>query len=115
MTTNEEEYAAAVKRAQAKGLIVTERWDQVNERACWLVVNPKSGSIHVVYITTYGHLACDCESRKYCCCRAATREYLRAAKDARDAQMAALEAAAKKRDSAILINYAPVAFSLFKQ
>jgi hypothetical protein len=113
VTTNEE-YAAAVKRAQAKGLEVTAVWDRSSERTVWQVFNPKSGSIHYVAIAPAGHLSCDCASRKYCCCRAAVREHLVAERVEREARHAAARAAATKRDQSFLASHAPAAFSIFK-
>ena len=114
MTTNTEEYTAAVKRAAAKGLEVKPVWDTSTERTIWQVFNPASGSIHYVRITPVGHLSCDCASRVYCCCRAAVREHLVAERSARDLQVAAARKAADRRDRAFLASHAPVAFSIFK-
>lgn len=108
------EYTAALARAEKKQLVVLAVEDKRAERVMWRVINPKSGSIHDVRWTQATNtLACDCESRVYCCCRAAVQQFIEAEEAARQASLIA-EAMANAADHRAAVLYRNTSISIWR-
>lgn len=107
------EYTAALARAAKKQLQIAALWDSRGEHMIWRVINPSSGSVHTVRWTAANTLACDCESRVYCCCRAAVQQFIEAEEAARQASLIA-EAMANAADHRAAVLYRNTSISMWR-